>query len=36
MLQRFGLEAAVGQFLDPVGEPVFEEATVVRRWFAFK
>ncbi len=26
VLQCFGLETAVCQFLDPVGEPMFEEA----------
>ena len=30
-LQRLGLEPAIGQFLDAVGEPVFEEAPVVGR-----
>ena len=28
-LQRLGLEATVGQFLDPIGEPVLQEAPVV-------
>ena len=30
-LHRLGLQPAVGQFLDAVGEPAFEEAAVVGR-----
>ena len=29
-LQRFGLETAVGQLLNPIGEPVLQEAPVIR------
>ena len=30
-LQRLGLQPAVGQFLDPVRQPVFQEAPVIGR-----
>ena len=30
-LDRLGLQPAIGQFLDAVGEPAFEEAAVVGR-----
>ena len=30
--QRLGLETAVGQFLDPVGQPALQEAAIVGRW----
>jgi hypothetical protein len=31
-LDGLGLEPAVGEFLNPVGEAAFEEAAVIRRW----
>ena len=35
-LKRLGLEPPIGELLDPIGEPAFEEATVLRIAHAYQ